>query len=59
MPDKLQSSDKQQAMELTTDFLGEDRHEFVAPASRHSAIMFCPRTQGRCNQHGMGEGILG
>lgn len=30
MPDKLQSSDKQQAMELTTDFLGEDRHEFVA-----------------------------
>jgi hypothetical protein len=30
MPDKLQSPDKQQPMELTTDFLGEDRHEFVA-----------------------------
>ena len=30
MPDGLQSPDKQQPMELTTDFLGEDRHEFVA-----------------------------
>jgi hypothetical protein len=30
MPDKLKSPDKQQPMELTTDFLGEDRHEFVA-----------------------------
>ena len=30
-----------------------------APALRHSAIIFCTRTQGRCNQHGMGEGILG
>lgn len=30
MPDKLKSLDKQQAIELTTDFLGEDRHEFVA-----------------------------
>ena len=30
MPNKLKSLDKQQPMELTTDFLGEDRHEFVA-----------------------------
>lgn len=30
MPDKLKSLDKQEPMELTTDFLGEDRHEFVA-----------------------------
>ena len=30
-----------------------------APALRHSAIIFCTRTQGRCNQHDMGEGILG
>ncbi len=30
MPDKLESPDKQQSMELTTDFLGENRHEFVA-----------------------------
>jgi hypothetical protein len=30
MLDKLKSPDKQQPMELTTDFLGEDRHEFVA-----------------------------
>jgi hypothetical protein len=30
MPNGLQSPDKQQPMELTTDFLGEDRHEFVA-----------------------------
>ena len=30
MPDKLQSPDKQQPIELTTDFLGEDRHEMVA-----------------------------
>jgi len=30
MPDKSRSSDKQQPVELTTDFLGEDRHEFVA-----------------------------
>jgi len=30
MPDKLKSPDKQQPLELTTDFLGEDRHEFVA-----------------------------
>ena len=27
---KLKSSDAQQPMELTSDFLGEDRHEFVA-----------------------------
>jgi hypothetical protein len=30
MLDKLKSPDKQQPMELTTDFLGEDRHQFVA-----------------------------
>ena len=30
MLDRLKSPDKQQPMELTTDFLGEDRHEFVA-----------------------------
>ena len=30
MLDQLKSPDKQQPMELTTDFLGEDRHEFVA-----------------------------
>jgi hypothetical protein len=30
MPDKPKSPDKQQPVELTTDFLGEDRHEFVA-----------------------------
>ena len=27
---KLKSPDKQRPAELTTDFLGEDRHEFVA-----------------------------
>ena len=30
MPEKSRPSDKQQPRELTTDFLGEDRHEFVA-----------------------------
>jgi hypothetical protein len=30
MPKKRKSPDKQQPIELTTDFLGEDRHEFVA-----------------------------
>lgn len=30
MPDKLKSLDNQPPIELTTDFLGEDRHEFVA-----------------------------
>lgn len=30
MPDKLKLRDKQRPIELTTDFLGEDRHEFVA-----------------------------
>jgi hypothetical protein len=30
MPRKHKSPDKQQSIELTTDFLGEDRHEFVA-----------------------------
>jgi hypothetical protein len=30
MPDKFGYLDKQQPLELTTDFLGEDRHEFVA-----------------------------
>jgi Protein of unknown function (DUF2934) len=30
MPDKLKSPDKQQPLELIPDFLGEDRHEFVA-----------------------------
>ena len=30
MPNKRKSPDKQQPIELTTDFLGEDRHEFVA-----------------------------
>ena len=30
MPANLRSPDKQQSLELTTDFLGEDRHEFVA-----------------------------
>jgi len=28
--DKLKPSDKQQPLELTTNFLGEDRHEFVS-----------------------------
>ena len=30
MTDKLKPSDKQQPLELTTNFLGEDRHEFVS-----------------------------
>ena len=30
MPDKFGELDKQQPLELTTDFLGQDRHEFVA-----------------------------
>jgi Protein of unknown function (DUF2934) len=30
MADKPKSLDKQQPIELTPDFLGEDRHEFVA-----------------------------
>ena len=30
MPNRRKSPDKQQPIELTTDFLGEDRHEFVA-----------------------------
>lgn len=30
MPDKLKSPDEQQPIELTTDFLGEDRHDLVA-----------------------------
>jgi Protein of unknown function (DUF2934) len=30
MRNKLKSPTKQQPVELTTDFLGEDRHEFVA-----------------------------
>lgn len=30
MPDQLKLPDQQQPVELTTDFLGEDRHEFVA-----------------------------
>jgi Protein of unknown function (DUF2934) len=30
MTDKSPLPDKQQPIELTTDFLGEDRHEFVA-----------------------------
>ena len=30
MPDKLKSPPKQQPPELIPDFLGEDRHEFVA-----------------------------
>ncbi len=30
MPNKLKSLSKQQPIVLTTDFLGEDRHEFVA-----------------------------
>ncbi|MGB7600525.1 MAG: DUF2934 domain-containing protein [Candidatus Sulfotelmatobacter sp.] len=30
MLDQLKSPHKQQPIELTTDFLGEDRHEFVA-----------------------------
>ena len=30
MPDKFGEVDQQQPLELTTDFLGEDRHEFVA-----------------------------
>ena len=30
MLDQLKSPDQQHPMELTTDFLGEDRHEFVA-----------------------------
>lgn len=29
MPDKFRPTDKQ-PLELTTDFLGEDRHEFIA-----------------------------
>lgn len=30
MPDESRPSVKLQGLELTTDFLGEDRHEFVA-----------------------------
>jgi len=30
MPDNLKSPDKLQPLELIPDFLGEDRHEFVA-----------------------------
>jgi Protein of unknown function (DUF2934) len=30
MPNKRESPDKQQPIELATDFPGEDRHEFVA-----------------------------
>ena len=30
MPNESRTPDKQQPMELTPDFLGEDRHEFVA-----------------------------
>lgn len=30
MPANLRSPDKQKPLELATDFLGEDRHEFVA-----------------------------
>jgi hypothetical protein len=30
MPDTLESPDKQQPIKLTPDFMGEDRHEFVA-----------------------------
>lgn len=30
MPDESRPADKQQPLELTTDFLGESRHEFVA-----------------------------
>jgi hypothetical protein len=30
MPDESQPHDKQQPLELSTDFLGESRHEFVA-----------------------------
>ena len=30
MPDAFGKLDKQPPIELTTDFLGEDRHEFVA-----------------------------
>jgi hypothetical protein len=30
MPDGSRPPDEQQPIELTTDFLGEDRHEFVA-----------------------------
>ncbi len=29
MPDESRPPDRQQPLELTTDFLGEDRHEFV------------------------------
>ncbi|MGA3107017.1 MAG: DUF2934 domain-containing protein [Terriglobales bacterium] len=30
MPDESRPPDKQQSLELATDFLGENRHEFVA-----------------------------
>ncbi len=30
MPNKRKSPDKQQPIEFTTDFLGDDRHDFVA-----------------------------
>ena len=30
MPDRSRTPDKHQPIELTTDFLGESRHEFVA-----------------------------
>jgi hypothetical protein len=30
MPNQPESADKRQVVELSTDFLGEDRHEFVA-----------------------------
>jgi DUF2934 family protein len=30
MPDESRTTDEQRLLELATDFLGEDRHEFVA-----------------------------
>ena len=30
MPDESRPPDKQQSLELATDFLGENRHEFIA-----------------------------
>ncbi len=30
MPNQVKSPDKQQSLEMVPDFLGEDRHEFVA-----------------------------
>ncbi len=50
---------RQQDSSLTASARFQTFGSDCAPALRRSAIIFCTRTQGRCNQHGMGEGIVG